>query len=270
MKPLPQNLLTMLRRQEGAITIKQALGAGLTYRQVRTMVANGWGHPTSGVLVMPEPPDAFRASLRASLLATPTGVLSGVSAVRLHRLSGLDRWTAAERPHLTLPAGITYNRRAGQHRSSGLLPGDAIQVAGLPTTNLNKTITSMLPLMPPDKYICLLDSGRHIGWVPQASRNPKFRTALALSDPRWESALETLLRLLLVRAGLRPEALQYEVTRLDGSVARLDMAWPTVKLALEADGREVHDLPEALYHDRGRANDLGLAHWTICASPGST
>lgn len=41
------------------------------------------------------------------------------------------------------------------------------------------------------------------------------------------------------------------------------MAWPSVKLAVEADGRETHDAPAVLYHDRVRANDLELAGWTI-------
>jgi very-short-patch-repair endonuclease len=72
------------------------------------------------------------------------------------------------------------------------------------------------------------------------------------------------LRLLLIRAGLAPETLQLELFEANGRVyARLDMAWPSVKVAVEADGREHHDAPEALYRDRVRGNALALAGWTV-------
>ena len=40
-------------------------------------------------------------------------------------------------------------------------------------------------------------------------------------------------------------------------------AWPSRRLAVEADGRETHDKPEALYQDRVRQNNLVLAGWTV-------
>ena len=63
----------------------------------------------------------------------------------------------------------------------------------------------------------------------------RLRAALALADGRSESTFETLVRLLLVRAGLAPETLQLEVFDQNGRLyARLDMAWPSVKVGLEA------------------------------------
>lgn len=47
---------------------------------------------------------------------------------------------------------------------------------------------------------------------------------------------EALIRLLLVGEGLAPETLQLELFDTRGRVyARLDLAWPSVKLAVEAD-----------------------------------
>jgi very-short-patch-repair endonuclease len=58
--------------------------------------------------------------------------------------------------------------------------------------------------------------------------------------------------------------LQLQLFDRDGSCfARLDMAWPSRRLAVEADGRERHDKPEALYRDRRRQNDVELAGWTV-------
>ncbi len=118
-----------------------------------------------------------------------------------------------------------------------------------------------------EDLVCLLDSALRIGWVPDLGSprsQRKLRAALAQTDHRSESPFETRLRVRLVRADLAPETLQFELLAADGRVyARLDMAWPSVKLAVEADGRETHDAPAALYHDRVRANDLELAGWTI-------
>jgi very-short-patch-repair endonuclease len=67
-----------------------------------------------------------------------------------------------------------------------------------------------------------------------------------------------------VSAGLPPGSLQFEVFGSDSRVlARLDLAWPSVKLAIEADGKAVHDAPTALYRDRRRSNDLQLLGWTV-------
>ncbi|HEX4016116.1 MAG TPA: DUF559 domain-containing protein [Frankiaceae bacterium] len=117
-----------------------------------------------------------------------------------------------------------------------------------------------------DDLVCLLDSALRAGWDRDdtAGRPRRLRAAMAMADARSESTFETLLRLLLVRAGLAPDALQLELFGVDGRVyARLDMAWASVKVAVEADGRAYHDAPQALYRDRHRANDLALAGWTI-------
>ncbi len=106
---------------------------------------------------------------------------------------------------------------------------------------------------------------------PATPRMPRrLRAALALADGRAESTFETLVRLLLVRAGLAPETLQLEVFDKNGRLyARLDMAWPSVKVGLEADGREFHDLPAALHRDRVRANQLAEDGWKTSGSPGT-
>jgi very-short-patch-repair endonuclease len=120
-----------------------------------------------------------------------------------------------------------------------------------------------------DDLVCFLDSALRLGWRPQQlrlgrKRRRRVHAALALTDPRSESTFETLLRLRFVRAGLVPEALQYEVVDAAGQVyARLDIAWPSIKLAIEADGRIHHDTVPALYRDRTRANALELQGWTI-------
>jgi very-short-patch-repair endonuclease len=116
---------------------------------------------------------------------------------------------------------------------------------------------------------CLLDSALRLGWEPShyplsRARLAHLSSALALADGRSESALETILRLLLVRAHLAPEELQWMLFNSRGVLwARLDMAWPSCRLVVEADGREYHEKPKALYRDRDRQNDVSKIGWTV-------
>lgn len=126
-----------------------------------------------------------------------------------------------------------------------------------------------MTLLPQDDLVCLIESAlaRHwaLGDYPlSAARLRIIRRALELADVRSESVLETRLRLILIAAGLAPEALQLRLLRPDGScLARLDFAWSSCKLAVEADGREHHEKPEALLRDRERQNEIMLAEWTV-------
>jgi hypothetical protein len=85
----------------------------------------------------------------------------------------------------------------------------------------------------------------------------------SLVDGRAESPLETRMRLALTDAGFAPEDLQHPV-RVDGRpFARLDLAWPSRGVCLEADGGRVHSQPEALFQDRHRQNLLMARGWTV-------
>jgi hypothetical protein len=199
----------------------------------------------------------------------PQAVVCGMTAGRLFGLWGLPMWTVSELPELLLPAGQNFTQRRGVRLRSGLRPGESTMRDGFPTILLTSTLAALTRRLRFDDLVCVLDSALRLGWqateadFPRRCR-PLIDPALAMADPRSESAFETLLRLLLVRAGVAPEALQYEVYDVAGRLcARLDLAWPSVRLAVEADGRAFHDLPAALYRDRVRANDLEIQQWTI-------
>ena len=152
-------------------------------------------------------------------------------------------------------------------RRSGLHADEQTIAGGFPVTTVERTVHDLAVRLRTDDLVCLLDSALRLGWMPQKEdrrARSRMREALPLADARSESPLETRLRLLLTRAGLPPESLQFEVRDATGRmVARVDMAWPGVRLGIEADGRSVHGLPEALLGDRRRQNDLQELRWTI-------
>jgi very-short-patch-repair endonuclease len=85
---------------------------------------------------------------------------------------------------------------------------------------------------------------------------------LELADRRAESPPESRLRLALVLAGFRPVP-QYEVYEHGRLVARVDLAFSELRLAIEYDGREVHERQDVFTRDRQRQNDLVRAGWTL-------
>lgn len=98
---------------------------------------------------------------------------------------------------------------------------------------------------------------------PNARGSARLGVVVDLSDPRAESPMETRLRLGLIRAGLPKPHVQYQVCNTtDHVVARVDLAYPAAKLALEYDG-ELHDDPLVRERDRLRDHDLGDLGWRV-------
>lgn len=88
----------------------------------------------------------------------------------------------------------------------------------------------------------------------------QVRRVLAIAEPLTESPMESRLRLLLVRAGLPRPVAQHVVRGPTGRfIARVDLAYPDLRVAVEYDGRAAH--PVGLARDRERAWELRRAEW---------
>jgi very-short-patch-repair endonuclease len=77
-----------------------------------------------------------------------------------------------------------------------------------------------------------------------------------------ESRLEVKVWRLLLRSGLPKPARQHRV-ELDGRRYRLDFAWPSFRVAVEADGFTTHGGRQAFNADRRRIAILGSAGWRV-------
>jgi hypothetical protein len=90
-----------------------------------------------------------------------------------------------------------------------------------------------------------------------------LRRVLELCDGNAESPQESRLRLVLIAGGLPRPVCQHEV--YDGSgafVARLDLAYPDLKLAIEYEG-DHHRGREVFQRDLRRINRLRALGWTV-------
>jgi very-short-patch-repair endonuclease len=91
----------------------------------------------------------------------------------------------------------------------------------------------------------------------------RLRSVLSLMDGRSESVLESLLRVLLVSAGLPRPDLQFVIRDGVAVVARADLCWPASRLVVEGDGRRWHDPEDRRTADRRRDNTLERLSWRV-------
>ncbi|MGY1793162.1 endonuclease domain-containing protein [Geodermatophilus sp. SYSU D00525] len=97
--------------------------------------------------------------------------------------------------------------------------------------------------------------------LPVCRGSAQARLVARLADGLAESPQETRLRLLLHRAGVPPVA-QHRVFDDAGFVARVDFAYPELRLAVEYDGLW-HAERRTFLDDRRRLNRLNAAGWIV-------
>lgn len=90
-----------------------------------------------------------------------------------------------------------------------------------------------------------------------------IRSALPLARDRVESPKETETRLLLVNAGLPEPVVQYEVREGLRFLARVDLAYPDLKIAIEYEGDGHRTDKDQWRSDIRRQRDLEDRGWIV-------
>jgi very-short-patch-repair endonuclease len=85
---------------------------------------------------------------------------------------------------------------------------------------------------------------------------------LSLADARSESPPESTVRVALALAGVERPVPQYSVMRHGYFVARVDLAWPDIRFAVEYDG-QWHSDRDQLTRDRRRLRELTAIGWQV-------
>ena len=193
-------------------------------------------------------------------------------------LLGVDVLPAAHRElEVVVERGAVVPRREGVRAREALVPRSdqhVLQPWGVRSLRPVRAAADLLRLLPPTEAVVVADAVQHPGLATREQLAAELAAhrglrgvrlaheALRRSDGLAESPQETRLRLLLVDAGLQPVT-QLVVDLGGGVVARLDLALPEARLALEYDGRAVHGRDEAFLADRRRQNALVAAGWTV-------
>ncbi|WNB85246.1 DUF559 domain-containing protein [Cellulomonas sp. ATA003] len=214
------------------------------------------------------------ARIRAARTVLPDdAVLGGRSALWAWGVEVASEDTPVE--VILPPDRRVRNRAQVRVRGDVLLPGEWVASAWGPTTTPARTafdvgrrgvLRESVPLLDALARATgvTADDVARLARVHRGARHlTRLTPALAEMDGRSESMRESLLRLLVAEAGFDRPVLQHTVRDADGRfVARVDLAWPELRLALEYDGSH-HDDPAQIMHDRRRLNALHACGWRV-------
>jgi hypothetical protein len=243
----------------------------LSRQQVSRRIASGrWTVLGRSLYWTRAGPVPFTTRCWVACAAGPSGaVVSHQTAAALHGLWVPGYGDTGPIHQIALTGAGSADRVV--HRVATLPPWEMRD--GVRVTTVAKTLGDLLLDSDRLQAVCAVERARQIhrdlsagvvlGTLGGRPGCRRARDWLALADGRSESPLETLLRLVVVDAGLPPPVPQLRVYVGRRPIARLDLAWPDCRAGLEADGAAVHAQPDALFRDRRRQNALVNAGWLL-------
>ena len=239
----------------------------------RALRSSAWRRLYRGVYADAAIPESFGLRVRgASLIAPHASVFTGRTAAYLHGATELaDLRTPVE---ITVPPRTSFGPVTGLRiRHAHLHSSDVVTIARRRCTTELATALAIAADEPVTSSVPALDifvrrgliNGRELSTAAGAltgRRSCRTRQAVEHVDARAESQPESTLRVVLALAGIVTVP-QFSVR--DGRhsfVARVDLAIPELKLAIEYDGAWHGDAPQ-LTKDRRRMNALTTAGWRV-------
>ncbi|MFG3707751.1 hypothetical protein ACGF7U_23885 [Micromonospora sp. NPDC047670] len=203
----------------------------------------------------------------------PSGAaIAGRSAAALY---GVGSVGVAEPLDVLVPVGQRFGPVAGLSvRTAEVAEADVRLKTGIPVTTPLRTCWDLAQWLPVEEAVARVDglAGQRLVQIDELRGSAHDRLGLRgckrmlrvaeLADPGAESVQGSRLRVRLVLAGL-PRPVTRFVGERDGRfVARLDLAWPDLRVAVGYDGLW-HDDPEQFHRDRRRLNRLLGEDWIV-------
>jgi very-short-patch-repair endonuclease len=251
---------------------RDAVASGLLSKDA--LRSSAWRRLYQGVYADAGLPDSIDVRISGATLLMPTGaVFSGRTAAHLFAATELcDRSRPVE---ITVPPGVRFGPVKGLRiRSAPLPPSDVTMVARRRCTSEVRTALDLARLEDPVEAVVVIDVflarrivheaelADAVARLEPGRGSRRARTAVSLADARAESPQESRLRVVLARAGM-PAVPQVTIRRDDGTfVARVDLAYPEYRIAIEYDG-VWHAESGQFARDRRRLNELASAGWIV-------
>lgn len=212
-----------------------------------------------------------------SLILPANSVISGRTAAWLY--GGLTP-RSSDPIEITLPRDVPMGPRADLKIRRALLPASDIEhVADIPVTSPMRTAFDIARSRKPGRVEPLIQAVAAVDALAHETHlDPNELITYAAQHPRWrgvrlvqqvadlmdagaESAPESRLRLALVFGGLPQPATQYVIRdRVGNFIARVDLAYPELRIAIEYDGEDHRD---RWADDIVRQNRIIGAGWTL-------
>jgi predicted transcriptional regulator of viral defense system/very-short-patch-repair endonuclease len=273
---LDRQLDRLAARQHGLLTRAQALAAGATPSVVDHRVASGrWVGIGRGLYRVAGVPVTWETKLAGACLAGP--------AVASHR-SAAVLWGIGDvrpgRAEITIPRGRRLHVAGVRvHESRDLDAADPRRLRGIPVTGVERTLIDLgMVCRVQQVEDALFDAiDRRVTTWDRVLRSfaghaRKGRdgvgTMRSIIDRNLhralpQSRLEALVERAIAEGGLPPPVRQQKIYDERGFIARVDFAYPRLRIAIEADGRSVHARRLAFERDHAKRNRLALLGWTL-------
>lgn len=271
----------------GAFTRRLAAANGVNAHALRSLIDRQLiDEPAPGLLIVRgSAPTFWRAVHAATLLVGERGAIGGTAAGWLHQLDGLG--AVPDRVEVVVSRGAAVNpgRLPIDIRASrfGVPAGHVVTVDGMRTTGLARTVCDLAtsPIVPLDRLIDDFERrGKSLTWLERTATDLAAR---GRSGPR--SVLNEIARRRTRRvrgervrgswfqklvaectaSPLIPEIVEeYEIRDADGAeIARVDLAIPSIRLAIEAHSRRWHFDDGARSEDEWREMGLATVGWDV-------
>jgi very-short-patch-repair endonuclease len=246
-----------------------AIAEGLLSR--RQLQSSAWRRIFRDVYVSAGAPDDHILRIKGAALLLPAdAAISGRSAALL--------W-GARMGDVDAPVEVRAARRFGPVDGmtirSGVLDLDEVtQRWGIPICTVLHTAWEIARDRPQLDAVAWIDALANARAITQRELGTHARrhfgemgsvraaSTLALCDSRAESPPESHLRVHILRAGFPRPVPQFQVIVDGESIARVDLAWPRIKLAVEYDG-QWHSVGDQMASDRRRLRALNRAGWHV-------
>lgn len=254
----------LLRRQAGVVTLRQAVGLGMSQQTVHRRARDGaWQRLYPAVYLVGGHRLTDEARVRAAWLwAGDSAVVSGPAAAFWHGM--LDR--APQEVELTVPGRCRPRTPDGVRvRRRDLATTDLVGTRDLWLTAAPLTALETAVALPEGSTFLDRTLQRHVRFptlyraycrnMGRHGSSAAGRLLVAAAD-RADSAAERLLVRLLRQAGITGWVLGHPF-----GPWRVDLAFPERKVAVEVDGWAWHVDPERFRTDRRKQNALVREGW---------
>jgi very-short-patch-repair endonuclease len=262
--------------QHGVFSRAQVLALGATDSHLKHGVDKGrYVRLQRAVLAITATVPSFEQRVMAACLAREGTFASHRAAARLWRLAGIDE----------APVELTTiaDRRGGAdvtvHRTQTLPACDLTTIGSIPVTAPVRTLLDLAAVVDDARLEIALDdtirrgltSMARLRWrLNQLGRKGRDGTAamkrvldLRTNGPVAESALETRVVRALRSAGVPAPRRQYRISHAGLTLARVDLAWPAQRVAMEVDSYRYHSGRHEWERDLARRNSLEAAGWKV-------
>ncbi|HWH32594.1 MAG TPA: type IV toxin-antitoxin system AbiEi family antitoxin domain-containing protein, partial [Egibacteraceae bacterium] len=261
----------------GVVHVRQAEALGIARQTLaRRAAEGGWKRLHPGVYLLPAFVADYRTRVSAALLALgPGAAAGGPTAAALWGLVEGER----EPLQVLLPHDRPVRALDGVRvvRSRSVTAGDIVRLGPLAVTTIDRTLCDLAGVLVEEELreAVALAGQRSMQWprraaaraaeLPRLAGRAALLTAIrdVLGEGRTDSTLERRLRRILKAHGLHPAPGVYPLIVNGRLLAMLDIAFPELRLAVEADGFAFHATPAQLRADHARQNRIAAAGWTI-------